>query len=474
MVDWERLRAGLAGELVLPVDAAYRTARQLQLAEFDSVHPAAVAYCADEDDVRACLILARDEGLPLTARGGGHNFAGWSTTTGLVVDLSRMNAVGLTDRTVRMGPGAQAVDVVLELAPHDRQVITGVCPTVCPAGFLSGGGLGWQTRSHGVGSDRLVSARLVLADGRVVTCSADRDPDLYWALRGGGGGNFGIIVDLEVTPVQVPRLVNFTVVWAWEHALDVLHQWQHWMVDGPPELASEIGSVLPDAAPGAVPFVMLHGGYAGPRERFDEALAELCRAAGAAPVTVEADELPYADAMLKLYRCEGMAPGQRRRVGTTPEATLPRQGFLRERHRLFTDPISRSLTERALAVFDDERRAGQFRYFALTALGGVANRVAATETAYPHRDAQFLVKYTLVGDNETPGEEETTAAEQWTDQGFALLDPHSNGHSYVNYPDPTLDDWKWSYYAENYDRLVEVKKIYDPTGVFTHPQSIGS
>ncbi|WP_431727303.1 FAD-binding oxidoreductase [Verrucosispora sp. TAA-831] len=474
MVSWDHLRAGLTGDLVLPGDDGYPAARQLQLAEFDAVWPSAIAYCADEADVRACLTLAQAEGLHLTPRSGAHNFAGWSTTTGLVVDLSRLNTVGLTERTVHLGPGAQAVDVLHELAPHRRQVITGVCPTVCPAGFLTGGGLGWQTRSHGVGSDRLVSARLILSDGQAVTCSADRDPDLFWALRGGSAANFGVVVDLEVEPIQVPRLVNFTVLWAWEHALDVLDQWQHWMTAAPNELASEVGVVLPDAVPGATGFVMLHGGFAGSQERFDQALAALSQSVGAAPRSVDATELPYLDAMLKLYRCEGMTPAQRRRAGSSHEALLPRQGFLRERHRLFTEPVSRSVLEQALAVFDGDRRAGQFRYFALAALGGAANEIAATDTAYVHRDARFLVKYTLVGESGTPGEEEAAAADQWTGRGFDLIDPHSSRHSYINYPDPALDDWKWSYFGENYERLVEVKKTYDPSAFFTHPQSIGS
>ncbi|KPI19092.1 FAD linked oxidase domain-containing protein [Actinobacteria bacterium OK074] len=474
MADWERLRTDLAGEVVLPGDSGYGTARQLQIAEFDAVRPAGVAYCETVTDIQTCLSFGRAHELHVTPRAGGHNFAGWSTTEGMVVDVSRMDGVGLTDRTVHLAPGAQAVDVLLELAAHDRQIITGVCPTVCPAGYVTGGGIGWQTRSHGVAADRLVGAQLVLADGRLVRCSADEEPDLFWALRGGGGGNFGIVVDLEVLPTRVPRIVNFTAVWAWEHALDVLEQWQHWMAHGPAGLSSEIGAVLPDAAPGAVPFVMMHGGYAGPAEEFDALLAELCRAAGARPVSVEAEELPYADAMLKLYRCEGLTPAQRRRAGSNPEAQLPRQGFLRERHRLFAAPMTRTLVEGALAVFDGDRRAGQFRYFALTALGGAANQVDPAETAYVHRDALFLVKFTLIGENAAPGAAETAAAERWTDLGFDLIDPHSNGHSYLNYPDPVLSDWKWAYYGENYERLVEVKKTYDPTDFFTHPQSIGS
>jgi len=469
-----RLRERLTGRLVLPGDEGYDLARQLQLAEFDAVHPSGVAYCETVEDVRACLRHAVDNGVPLAVRSGGHNFAGWSTTQGLVVDLSRMNHIEAVGGTVRLGPGAQAVDVVTRLAEANLQVAAGICPTVCPAGFISGGGIGWQARKFGLACDRLVSAEVVIADGTVVRCSEDQEPGLFWALRGGGGGNFGIIVDLEVRPTNVPRMVNFMVVWDWAYALDVLYQWQHWSMAAHVELTSEIGVVLTDAAEGAVPTVVMHGAYLGTKEEFDRALAELCRQAGAQPAVCSADELPYAEAMLRLYNCADKSPEQRYRVGTRPEAVLPRQGYLRERHRLFEAPLGRDLLDRAIAAFDQDRYANRMHYLALSALGGAINEVSPTETSYVHRSAQFLVKYTVVGDDPRPAPVDLATAQAWVDQGFALLDPHSNGHSYINYPDPALDDWKWAYYGENYTRLLEVKKTYDPSNVFTFAQSVGS
>ncbi|HEX6344425.1 FAD-binding oxidoreductase [Umezawaea sp.] len=472
-MDWEHLRPRLRGDLLLPEDGGYDRAKQLQIAEYDAVHPLAIAYCATASDVREAVLFAAGADLHVTVRAGGHNFAGWSTTEGLVLDVSRMDHVGVPSATVRLGPGVRSVEAVTELARHGVQTATGVCPTVCVAGYTTGGGIGWQTRKFGLAGDRLASADLVLADGSLVHCSAEQEPDLFWALRGGGGGNFGVVVGLEVVPTSVPRIVNFTVVWAWDDALDVLDRWQHWMASAPVELSSEIGVVMMDAAPDATPFVMMHGGYFGPRESFDALLEQLCHAAGARPTTVQADDLPYEQAMLRLYRCEDMTPAQRRRVGTTPEALLPRQGFVRERHRMFSAEMSRDAVAAALHVFDDDRRAGQFRYLALTALGGVPNEMPRDATAYVHRDARFLVKYTLIGEDASPGEEELAAAVTWVDRGFAVIDPLSNGHSYVNYPDPALRDWRWSYYGGNYERLVEVKKAYDPEGFFRFPQSIG-
>jgi FAD/FMN-containing dehydrogenase len=468
--DWDVLGGRLGGDLLTPRDERYRLARQLQLAEYDRVSPAAIAYCRDVADVRACLEFATDHGVHLTPRSGGHNFAGWSTTSGLVVDLSRMDRVEVGQDSVWLEPGVQAVDALVRLAAHGRSMVTGVCPTVCPPGFVTGGGLGFQTRAHGLACDRLLAAELVLADGRLVRTSAEEEPELFWALRGGGAANFGIVVGLEVEPVEVSRMVLFTVVWPFDRALDVLDSWHDWMASAPVELSSEIGPVLMDAASGAPPVVMMFGGFFGERDALEEALRELCAVSGAPPLQQDVTDLTYEQAMLALYKCADLAPAQRHRVGTTGEAVLPRQEYLRERHRMFDARPSRELLAEALALFAADPLPGQVRYLGVVGLGGVANQLGRTETAYVHRDTRFMVKFTLIGEQVGEG---VAAAEQWTGRGFALLDPHSARESYLNYPDPALEDWKSSYYGENYQRLVEVKKAYDPNEVFTFPQSIG-
>ncbi|GAA2728995.1 FAD-binding oxidoreductase [Actinocorallia aurantiaca] len=471
---WDSLGAGLDGDLVLPGDARYDLARQLQLAEFDTVRPAAVAYCATPADVQASVTFAAANALPVAARSGGHHFAGWSTGTGLVIDLSRIAHIEGRPGRVRLGPGAQAVDALVALAADGLEVVTGICPTVCPAGFVTGGGLGLQTRRFGPASDHLLAATLVTADGRLVRCSAEEEPDLYWALRGGGAASFGVVVDLELSPVPIGRTVGFTVVWPYDRALDLLEHWQEWIAAAPPGLGAEIGPVLMDAAPGAVPTVLMFGAYQGTRADFDDLLAGLCAAAGATPLMADIEEGTHEEVTLGLYRCRDLTPAQRRRTGTTPDGLLPRQPYLRERHRFLPGPLGRDALERALEIFDGDRRPGQLRHVALTALGGAAAEVGRTETAYVHRDARFLAKFTAVGLLDEPAEGDIAFAEEWADRGFALLDLFSDHHSYVNYPDPELDDWRWAYYGENYERLAEVKKSLDPHGLFVFPQSIGS
>jgi FAD/FMN-containing dehydrogenase len=253
------LRDRLEGELVLPSDPGYGLATQLQNTEYDSVTPAAVAYCHSAKDVLACVRHARDTGVRVHVRSGGHSFNGWSTGEGLVIDLSRMNRAAVGAGTVRIGAGIQSLDALDRLKPLGRQIITGTFPTVGQGGFLTGGGLGWQTRRFGVASDRIVSARVVLADGRLVRASAEEHPDLYWALRGGGGGTFGIVTDFELLPVDAPRLTSFETLWSDEDAADVLAAWQDWAAKAGDDLGTSLVVLPAMFGPGGRPVVKAWG-----------------------------------------------------------------------------------------------------------------------------------------------------------------------------------------------------------------------
>ncbi|MEK8108300.1 FAD-dependent oxidoreductase [Micromonospora sp. M12] len=196
---WSRLRHHLHGRLVLPSEADYQKAKQLYQVQFDDTSPRAVAYCASATDVALCLRFAQDHGIPVAARSGGHS-AGIFHDPGLVIDVSELNAVALGNGSVTLGPGAQLIDIMNTLSPSGLGISGGYCPTVAAGGFLQGGGMGLFTRSIGMASDKVTSARVVLANGTVVTASPTQNPDLYWALRGGGGGNFGIVTSYEITP----------------------------------------------------------------------------------------------------------------------------------------------------------------------------------------------------------------------------------------------------------------------------------
>src|SRR5215469_2673345 len=228
--DWSALDVSLEGSLIRPTMPSYMTARQLFNPRFDDVQPMAIAYCASPLDVQHSLAFARRFDLPLACRAGGHSYGGYSTTSGLVVDVTRMKdvSVDVAAGTATVGAGARLIDVYAALATHGLIVPAGSCPTVGIAGLTQGGGLGVLGRKFGLTCDNLLSAQVVVADGRLLTCDAGQESDLFWALRGGGGGNFGVVTSLTFQAHPVTTLSLFTLQWPWSSAATVVDAWQHW------------------------------------------------------------------------------------------------------------------------------------------------------------------------------------------------------------------------------------------------------
>ncbi|MET9396631.1 FAD-binding oxidoreductase [Kitasatospora sp. NPDC002965] len=471
---WSRLSGRLHGTLVLPGDPAYGVAKQIGQARFDTVEPAAVAYCADEADVSLCLRYAQDQDIPIAVRAGGHSGGGYSTGTGLVIDVSRLNSAAVAaDGSATFGGGTQLVDVTNAVAPYGLAVSGGFCPTVSLGGFLQGGGIGLLTRHVGISSDKVTSARVVLANGRTVTASPDDHDDLYWALRGGGGGNFGVVTSYTVKAVPLATLTLANLSWTFDHAVDLLDAWAHWLPDAPRTLGGGAVVGLP-AAPGAPPFISVLIGSVGTEAELSAEIGRLVSLVGAVPASRNSFTAPYRSVMMGLYGCGSFTQEQCHRAGTGPAAVLARPTAAVDRGRLFDGPPPRAVWEAAIGRLGTDRQAGQQRMVQLSALGGAANDPARTATAYVHRDAQFNASFGAVIATGPVDEAAVAAARGWVDGGFALLDPHSGGESYQNFIDPGLPDWQRAYYGENYPRLVAVKHRYDPHRLFSFPQAIGT
>lgn len=472
---WRRLASRLSGELVLPTDPYYTVARQVELGQFDSVNPQAVAYCTSAQDVSVCVRFAQDHGVRTAVRSGGHNYGGWSTTPGMIIDVSRLNAVTVQSASsVEIGPGAQNVNILNALAPHHLVVSEGGCPTVCAGGFLQGGGFGFLTRPTGMACDAMTSAEVVLADGCVVTASAQQNADLFWALRGGGGGNFGIVTKFTVTPHSGDQMAFSNLIFPYDRTADVLDGVARWLVDAPHTIGGGAYVVQPDAAPGSVPQANVFLASRGtPAELAGEA-ARLLALTGAA-LQRQDGVMTYQQLMMMIFGCATLTEAQCQRSEKTPEGTLSRPAYGLERTRLGSRPYPASGWADVMTAFDAHRRAGQARYLDFHFFGGAANDVARTATAYVHRDSLFSVNYrVLINDPAQVTDEARAVANTWADQGFATIDPLSNGETYQNWMDPSLPDWKASYYAENYSRLSRVKAKYDPYRFFRFPQSIGT
>lgn len=468
---WAGLAARIQGDIVLPVDPGYAAAKELQIKAFDVVHPQAIAFPETPQDVQALVNYARGNAISVRVRSGGHNFNGWSTGEGLVIDTSRLDHATVGSSTVRIGPGLQSIDALTALAPYGKQVIAGTCPTVAPGGFISGGGIGFQTRKFGLGSDRLRSVQIVLADGRLVRASETSYSDLFWALRGSGGGNFGVVTEFEVTPIDAPRMVFFSAMWSWDQAEKVFAAWQTWQLNASVNLGSALIYNLLDAAPGNDPMVIVMGGYHGPEAEAQAALAQLTSMVGAQPTSTYAADLPYADAMKAAYGCGDLTQEQCHREGTGAGAQLHRTAFQRDAYRVFNKPFTPSQISTALGTLVADRVAGQRRVLHCMAVGGKTNTISPSATAFVHRQSNFVIGY--VGQLDAPTPQSEAAASAFVETGANVLNPIANG-AYVNFPGSNLPDWATQYYGDNYLRLKKVKKAYDPSNFFRHPRSIGS
>jgi FAD/FMN-containing dehydrogenase len=243
--DWETLQRSLSGELLLPGGEAYEWARKPFIARFDEIRPQALAYCANAHDVGEVISFARRRGIPVAPRSGGHSLAGYSSTAGIVIDVSPLDSLALAAGVANVGAGAPTGRLAARLVEHGLAIPTGTCPSVGIAGLALGGGIGILGRAHGLTLDRLVGAQVVLADGSLVDCSVDELPDLFWALRGAGAGNFGVVTSFGFDPLPAPTMTNFQLLWSYADAAAVIAAWQTWSPSGPDELSADLALAAP-------------------------------------------------------------------------------------------------------------------------------------------------------------------------------------------------------------------------------------
>ena len=470
--DLDDLARSLKGALVRPSDASYPMASRLASPAFDRLRPAAVARVANASDVVACVDWARATGSPITARGGGHSYAGYSSGSGLVVDLGALKAIGYDSgsRHATVGAGAQLVDVDLALAGQGVAIPAGSCPTVGIAGLTLGGGMGLTGRAFGLTCDNVVAFDTVLADGRQVHCDATHDPDLYWALRGGGGGNFAIVTGFTFTTHAVGDVTIYKLTWPWSLAGKTLAAWMDWIANLPDELFS---ACLLSGAPGAGPSVSVSGLLLGAGANLDSLLTPLVNAIGA-PATRFSRTHTYADVAMIAAGCQGLSQAACHFAGSAPGGTLSRSAFL-AKSDYFTKPMDTTAIAAVTSAIErrtaDARLQGGAAHF--DAYGGAINRVAPDATAFVHRTALCSAQYSGTFDPNAPADH-LAANRAWLEALYAPLRAAASGAAYQNYIDPALTDWRSAYYGANYDRLVRVQRTYDPHHLFHFAQAVGA
>jgi len=424
------------GDIIEPGGADYESARRSVLAVGS---PAYVLRPSSVRDVRAAVRFAASAGLPLSVRGGGHGFPGFATNDGgVVIDLSRLSSVALQDQDlsrVRIGGGATWGAVVDALAPHGLAISSGDTRSVGVGGLTLTGGIGWKVRKYGLALDSLVGAEVVTADGSVVRADAGENPELFWALRG-GGGNFGVVTEFEFAAQPTTDVFHGKISFPAASAATVLRGWADYLRSAPDELTSIASLANPFAGGPNAPVeiqLMVDG---------DDALA-----AGAAidPIRRLGPVLTD-DVALKPYGSvleEGLTPPPGIRLVT-------RGAFIGAGA---VSPVLETLVEAAAS--------GGSPFIAIRSVGGAVSRVAEDATAYAYRKAELMVVATTVGP-----EPVIAAAGPGLDEFWARLAPRVMGR-YANFLSSATDeDVAAVYPPETYHRLAAVKRRYDPANLF--------
>jgi FAD/FMN-containing dehydrogenase len=442
-----------------------------------------VIQVADAADVRTVVQFARAHGRRLIVRSGAHSFAGYSTGDGLVLDLSALTAVKIDagGELARLGAGSTTLPTYRALWQRKMAISGGTCPTVGIAGLTSGGGLGVLSRRHGLTCDSLMEVEMVTADGRLVRASGNHNADLYWATRGGGGGNFGIITALtfRLVPVDTP-FTHLEYQFPWTAATDVVAAWQEWLPGSPRNTWSAVELTTQAPAAHASPAVTIEVVHAGPRRDARAAVSGLLQAVGVAPTHQVSESGPFFDTEYNFY-CKGLRPKecalvQKSAMGQYPRSALysksdvashawPRDGLSRLTEWVEKRQRDRTLTPRN---FSPAHTIGKIL---IEAADGAVNSVAADATAFVHRRNLFVAQYQARWRSNSP-REVVAANLAWADGAYAAVKRYRSGFAYQNYIDADLGDWEHAYYGANLARLRKVKSKYDPANLFRFAQSI--
>ena len=439
------LDRAVVGRVLVPGGPGYEAARIVYNERFSGARPLAVVRPAGAKDVQAVVRWAVRHGIRVIPRSGGHSYAGYSTGSGVVVDLATLRSLDIVGRGFAVvGPGRRLYDLFTGMQAHGRAVPAGSCPTVAAGGLTLGGGIGLSARKLGTTADNVVGMVVATGDGRLLNVDARRDPDLFWALRGGGGRNFGIVTSFRFrTSPSVPGSW-FVATYDWSAGLEVVPAWQRWAHTADPNLTT-ICSL------GSGRTLQVFGQYLGPEAKLRTALPPFVREAP----RLRTGSASALDLMLRWAGCLGDSPAECRALRPTTFAA---------KSSYIGTPMP-AAGVRALQAVLEQRGRGSGSVL-MDSYGGAIRNGAG---AFAHRDALCSVQELAYW----PPSDPAAPSLAWLRRLHAALRPHATGGAYVNYIDPDLKTgYREAYYGRNADRLVAIRKRYDPDRVFRFAQAI--
>jgi FAD/FMN-containing dehydrogenase len=459
------LRSVVRGPVLFPRTPGYGARRLVYNTRYDGLRPDAVVQPLDTRDVQAVVRWAGRFGVRAVARSGGHSYAGYSTiAAGVVVDLSRMRGIRVAGGRASVGAGAQLIDVYSSLARRGLVVPAGSCPSVGIAGLALGGGHGLSGRRFGLTCDNLLAATIVTADGRARRVDADTGEDLFWACRGGGGGNFGIVTSLTLQTHRSRGAAWFFVRFPWSQAGEALAAWQSFAPAAPPALTSILS--LGTSGGSGEPSVTAVGQYFGSESALRRLIRPLSRVSGASVSVGSASTMGLA---LRWAGCLDQSLRSCHTNGTRPGGRLARASF-RAKSDYFDRPLPARGRQPMIDWIERRQRTPSLGSGALLldAYGGALNRPRPGATAFVHRDMLFSLQYLTYFSGGAAGQ----ASNRWINGVWRALRPFASGQAYQNYIDPQLAGWQRAYYGSNLARLREVKRQVDPDFSFRFRQAI--
>jgi FAD/FMN-containing dehydrogenase len=438
----ETLRRDLGGDIIEPGGAEYESASRSLLVPGS---PAYVLRPKSVGDVQACVRFAAGAGLVLSVRGGGHGFAGFGTNDGgVVIDLSKLASVEITDKerhVVRIGGGATWGQVAAALAPHGLAISSGDTKSVGVGGLTLTGGIGWKVRKYGLALDNVAAAEVVTANGEVMHATAEENPELFWAIRG-GGGNFGIVTAFEFVAHPTTDVFYGKITFPASEAAAVLQGWADYLRTAPEELTSTANFANPFAGGPEAPVEIFVAFDGDDPELAAKAIGPIRRLG-----TVLDDDVapkPYADTLV--------------------DGATPPPGIQFVTRSAFVDKAS--VTD-VLQILTEVGASERSPFIAVRSVGGAVSRVPDDATAYAHRQAELMFVTTIAGPKPV-----IDAARPAVDAIWGRLAPHVNG-AYANFlASATEEDVAAIYPTETYRRLAAVKRQYDPGNLFARNHNV--